>query len=38
MNGDANKGGGGSGMGDNYEPTNVGKVGDGGKGVVIVRY
>ena len=38
MNGDANKGGGGAGMGDNYGPTNVGKAGDGGKGVVIVRY
>tara|TARA_Y100001937_G_scaffold74471_2_gene101323 strand:+ start:900 stop:3041 length:2142 start_codon:yes stop_codon:yes gene_type:complete len=38
MSGDANKGGGGAGMGDNYGPTDVGKAGDGGKGIVIVRY
>ena len=37
MNGKANKGGGGAGMGDNYGPL-APAAGDGGKGIVIVKY
>jgi len=37
MSGDANKGGGGAGTGDNLGPVAT-AAGDGGKGVVIVRY
>ena len=37
MGGKANKGGGGAGMGDNYGPL-APAAGDGGKGIVIVKY
>jgi len=37
MDGDPNTGGGGAGTADN-EPDNAGAAGDGGKGIVIVRY